>query len=187
MRDLFDYQAKPENQRLRFAVLDVPSGQIGAIDVPAHLQRYGALPAATVPGDTPTGSAAPSSGLPPTKQATPVITKLSFRAGGAASSLDWSGGSLSYHGDIGIDQGAPAFFKSAYGAKFHCDSGKLVANDPASGARPNFLLTFQSASGTGALVELGGDAPAYSGNLPVDASARAFFDYLWKLCHCQQP
>ena len=114
------------------------------------------------------------------------MTKLTFRAGHAVSSLDWSGASLSYHGDIGVDQGAPAFFKSAYGAKFHCDSGKLVANDPTFGA-PSFLLTFQNPSGTGVLVELGGDAPAYSGSLPVDASARAFFDYVWKLCHCQQP
>jgi hypothetical protein len=34
---------------------------------------------------------------------------------------------------------------------------------------------------------LGGSAPVYSGELPVDSSARAFFDYLWKLAHCQQP
>jgi hypothetical protein len=117
-----------------------------------------------------------------------VVTKLTFRTGsGASSSLDWSGDALSYHGDLGIDQGAPAFFKTIYGAKFHCEAGSLVANDAGSNTKPSFLLTFRNPAGSGAVVELGGDAPAYSGNLPVETSARAFFDYLWKLCHCQQP
>ena len=181
IRNIFDYDAKPENQRLRFAVLDVPSGEVGSVDVPAHLREFASISGIGAPP-----SSASSTAPEPPKKPVQIMTKLTFRAGNAVSSLDWSGASLSYHGDISVDQGAPAFFKSAYGAKFHCDSGKLVANDPTSGA-PSFLLTFQNPSGTGMLVELGGDAPAYSGSLPVDASARAFFDYVWKLCHCQQP
>ena len=38
-RNIFDYDAKPENRRLRFAVLDVPSGAVGSVDVPAHPHR----------------------------------------------------------------------------------------------------------------------------------------------------
>lgn len=181
VQDIFDYAAKPEDQRLRFTVLDVPSGEIGSVDVPAHPHEFASIPGLPAP----VSSASTAAATP--KKTVQIVTKFTFRAGNAVSLLDWSGSSLSYHGDIAIDQGAPAFFKISYGAKFHCDSGKLVANDPASDAAPNFLLTFQNPSGTGALVELGGDAPAYSGSLPVDASARAFFDYLWKLCHCQQP
>ncbi|MGD0957494.1 MAG: VWA domain-containing protein, partial [Candidatus Acidiferrales bacterium] len=44
IRDIFDYDAKPESQRLRFAVLDVPSGTTGSVDVPAHPHDFGSLP-----------------------------------------------------------------------------------------------------------------------------------------------
>jgi len=184
IRNIFDYEAKPEDQRIRFAVLDMPSGEIGSVDVPAHPHEFASLPAGVAPPSSPSAAAAPPK--PPTKTVQ-IITKLTFRAGDKASALDWTGGTVTYHGDVGIDQGAPAFFKSAYGAKFHCDAGKLVANDSSSQEQPSFLLSFRTPAGSGALVALGGDAPAYSGDLPVDASGRAFFDYLWKLCHCQTP
>lgn len=182
IRNIFDYAAKPQDQRLRFAVLDVASGEIGSVDVPAHPHEFASIPG--LPASAPSSA---SAAAPEPKKPVQIVTKFTFRAGNAVSSLDWSGSSLSYHGDVRIDQGAPAFFKSTYGAKFHCDSGKLVANDSAAGLVPNFLLNFQNPAGAGALVSLGGDAPAYSGTLPVDVSARAFFNYLWKLCHCQQP
>jgi len=186
IRNIFDYDAKPEDQRLRFAVLDVPSGTTGAVDVPAHPREFANVPGLPAPGASSASAANPAPGPP--KPPAQVITKLVFRQGGdQASWLDWSSGTLTYHGDLSVAQGAPALFKSFYGAKFHCEAGSLVANDTGSGAKPSFLFTFHSPTGTGALVELGGDAPAYSGNLPVDASGRAFFDYLWKLCHCQQP
>ncbi len=171
--NIFEYVAAPDDQRLRFVVLDVPSGAVGSVDAPAHPHEFASIPSPSAPS--------------PGQNTAQMVTKLKFRAGNAASVLDWSGSSLSYQGDVSINQGAPAFFQSLYGAKFHCEAGKLVAKDPASGATPNLLLTFRNPSGIGALVELGGEAPAYSGNLPVDASARAFFDYVWKLCHCQQP
>jgi VWFA-related protein len=178
IQNIFGYNAAADEERLRFAVLDVPSGAVGSVDVPAHPHQFASIRG--VPAASPSAAG-------PAQKTTQIITRLTFRAGNAASVLDWSHSSLSYHGDIGIPQGAPAFFQSVYGAKFHCQAGKLVSNDPASGATPSFLLTFRNPSGTGALVELGGEAPAYSGDLPVDASARAFFDYVWKLCHCQQP
>jgi len=186
IRDIFDYAAKPEDQRLRFAVLDVPSGATGSVDVPAHPKEFASVPGPVVPAAASAPAASPASAS--AKAPVPVITKVNFKgSAGGSSSLDWSGDVLSYHGDLGVNQGAPAFFKTLYGAKFHCDGGALVANDANSSDKPSFLLTFRNARGTGALVELGGDAPAYSGNLPVDASGRTFFDYLWKLCHCQQP
>jgi hypothetical protein len=49
------------------------------------------------------------------------------------------------------------------------------------------VLTLNKPGGTRAVIDLGGSAPAYSGDVPVDSSGRAFFDYLWKLCHCQHP
>ena len=182
IQNILDYAAKPDDQRLRFAVLDVPSGETGSVDVPAHPHEFGSV----------AGSAAPLAGQ---EAATPgsqtrtiqIVTKIAFRTQTAASWLDWTGNTLSYHGDVGIDQGAPAFFKIRYGAKFHCEAGKLVANDAGSNEKPSFLLTFQNSGGPNALVELGGERPEYSGDLPVDASAKGFFDYLWKLVHCQSP
>ena len=46
IRNIFDYDAKPENRRLRFAVLDVPSGAVGSVDVPAHPREFGSMPVA---------------------------------------------------------------------------------------------------------------------------------------------
>ena len=188
IRNIFDYAAKPENERLRFAVLDVPSGATGSVDVPAHPREFANIPelrglVASSASTTAVASSAPA----PAKSSEPLITHVTFRVGTTSSSLDWSGDKLWYHGDIGINQGAPAFFKSIYSAKFHCDAGSLISNEPGSSAKPSFLFAFRNPAGPGALVELGGSEPAYSGNLTVDPSAKAFFDYLWKLCHCQQP
>jgi VWFA-related protein len=181
IQNIFDYAAKADDQRLRFAVLDVPSGEIGSVDVPAHPLAFASVPGSEVPA-----SQAPSATPQPERKTVQIVTKFTFRAGNAVSWLDWTGDALYYHGDIGIEQGAPAFFKSLYGAKFHCDATGLVANDGSS-VKPSFLLNFQNVAGPRALVDLGGDEPAYSGNLQVDESARRFFDYLWKLCHCQAP
>jgi VWFA-related protein len=189
IRDIFDYEATPDGQRVRFAVLDVPSGTTGAVDVPARPREFASEPGHVVPAassaSAPSASAAASTAP---KAPVEVITQLKFRvASGALSLLDWSGDKLWYHGDLGINQGAPAFFKTVFAPRYHCDAGKLISNDASSTTPPSYLLTFHSPSGPGALVDLGGEAPAYSGNLPVDASAKAFFDYVWKLCHCQQP
>ena len=48
VRNIFDYDAKPESQRLRFAVLDVPSGQTGSVDVPAHPAEFTPAPTKAV-------------------------------------------------------------------------------------------------------------------------------------------
>ena len=204
VRNLFDYVAKPDNQRLRFAVLDVPSGQIGAIDVPAHPQRYGALPAPVVPGDAaraaapaaanspapaPPPAAAPSPASPPAPVASaPPPTHIKFAgSNGESSMLDWAGDSVFYRGDLGVDLGARALYGSLFGSKYHCDAGSLVSNDATAMGKPNLVLTLRKPDGHRAIVDLGAEAPAYSGDVPVDLSGQAFFDDLWKLCHCRQP
>jgi VWFA-related protein len=40
IRNTFHFVAKAENLRLRFAVLDVPSGATGSVDVPAHPREF---------------------------------------------------------------------------------------------------------------------------------------------------
>jgi VWFA-related protein len=185
-RNIFNYDAKPDDRRLRFAVLDVTSGAIGSVDVPAHPNAFGASPVAAG-----TAPSAPRPGSPPAASAgaaAPAPTDVVFHgAAGSASKLDWSGGSVTYQGAVSIDQGAPALFSDLFGRLYHCDSGALISNDVTSTAKPSLSLTLRKPDGTRARIDLSGSAPAYSGEVPVDPSARAFFDYLWKLCHCQQP
>lgn len=195
IRNIFDYAAKPENRRLRFAVVDLPSGETGSIDVPAHPEEFGgatnrasALPAA-VPSQ-PAAAPIPVSAPAPASEAAAnnaPPTHVNFRLpSGKSGSLDWSGDKLIYKGDLGIEMTVPAFFSSLYSSKFQCEAGKLTPKTPDGGA-PNFVFNFRNPSGLIALVDLGGTAPVYSGNLPVDSTASAFFDRLWQLCHCQAP
>lgn len=187
-RNIFDYQAKSENQKLRFVVLDVPSGVAGSVDVPAHPHDFGSVPA-SAPGVAPSSPAGKSSSPPaPNAGAAPLITRFTFRStSGGASVLDWARDKLSYQGDLAVAQGAPAFFHSVFGQAFHCEAGKLVSNNPSSGTAPNFTFRFRSTSGPTAVVDLNGREPAYSGDLPVEPSAKEFFGRLWSLCHCQEP
>jgi hypothetical protein len=117
-----------------------------------------------------------------------LFTQLVFRLpSGDSSSLHSKGDVLSYVGNVGVDRAAPAFFSYSYGKEFHCQSGSLVPNDPAANKAANFRFAFRNPSGLESIVDLTGDQPAYSGALSVDPSAKAFFDRLWRLCHCQVP
>ena len=186
IRSIFDYAAKPDDRRLRFAVLDVPSGATGSVDVPAHPKQFGMIPTpaggiASRPGAAPPVSA---SGAPAV--ATP--THIGFRgSSGASSLLDWTGDTVAYQGDLGVDQGARALYTTLFSGKYHCEQGSLVPNDISAVNKPNLVLTLRKPDGRKAVIDLGPRAPAYSGEVPVDPSGRAFFDHMWKLCHCQQP
>ncbi|HVB87496.1 MAG TPA: VWA domain-containing protein [Candidatus Dormibacteraeota bacterium] len=188
VRNIFDYQAKPEDRRLRFAVVDLPSGETGSVDVPAHPTKF--IQFATTrlspkPASAPPVPPQPAPAAAPANP--PAPTHVNFRLpSGKGGSLDWSGDKLVYQGDLGIEMSVPAFFQSVYGAKFHCEAGQLKPNDSSSGT-PNFVFNFHNSAGLVAVVDLGGAAPSYSGTLPVDPTAKAFFDRLWKSCHCTAP
>jgi hypothetical protein len=190
IRNIFDYAAKPQDQRLRFAVVDLPSGETGSVDVPAHPSEVGALPPKASVAEPPPAAPPASAGLrtqPSAAAAAAPPTHVDFRLpSGKTGSLDWSGDKLIYRGNLATELVVPAFFSSIYSSKFHCEAGKLTPKEP-NGGSPNFQFWFHSPSGLTALVDLSGSAPVYSGNLPVEPSARAFFDRLWKLCHCQAP
>jgi VWFA-related protein len=181
VRNVVVFTAKPETRRLRLAVLDVATGVTGSLDVPAHPQDFVTLSGPVVAAGPPR-SAANSSGTEL------LFTHLAFRSSsGKSSSLDSKDGELSYLGDLGADRVAPVFFHNVYDKGFHCEAGSLVPNDAASAGAPNLQFAFRNPAGLAVVIDLAGDQPAYSGALPVDSSAKAFFDRLWKLCHCQQP
>jgi VWFA-related protein len=179
VRNVVVFKAKPDTSRLRIAVLDAATGVTGSLDLPAHPHDFVVALSSSVARAGSSGKSAEDALL---------FTHLAFRSSsGESSSLDAKGDELLYLGKLGADRVAPAFFDSVYGKGFHCQSGNLVANDPASAAAPNFQLAFRNPAGMGVVVDLAGDQPAYSGALPVDSSAKTFFDRVWKLCHCQEP
>jgi VWFA-related protein len=180
IQNVIVFTPKSETQRLRIAVLDPTSGLAGAIDVPAHPHEFVAVPGV---------SALDVSSKPAGGTGTALLfTHLAFHLpSGESSSLDSSGNALAYRGDIEIDQVVPAFFQATYGNRFHCQSGSLLPDAPASAVSAPLRFAFRSPSGLMVVIDLTGDQPAYSGALPVDSSARRFFDRLWKLCHCQRP
>ncbi|MGA9882720.1 MAG: VWA domain-containing protein [Candidatus Acidiferrales bacterium] len=177
LASVIDYKPKAATARLRLAVLDTSTGLTGSVDVPAHprvvFDIRGLDPAL---GTSNAGGAAK------------IYSRLQFHSSnGDSGGLDLSGGQIEYRGKLGIALSAPAFFQRVYGSSFHCDAGKLKGDSGDAGAEPNYRFAFKNSEGLMALIDLGGAQPAYSGSLPVDASAREFFDRLWKLCHCEQP
>jgi VWFA-related protein len=189
IRNIFDYDAKSEDQRLRFAVLDVPSGETGSVDVPAHATEFASMPRpAAQPSAAAPRASTPAAAAPAKTGPRKVTTSLIFRSNlGKASTLDWNHGKVSYDGDLGADVGAFAFFQKFIGVQYHCQAGSLVSNDANSPSAPNLAFVFPSLAGPVATVDLNGNEPQYSGNLAVDPDAKPFFDQVWKLCHCQQP
>jgi VWFA-related protein len=189
IRNIFNFTAKPETQRLRFAVIDMSTGVTGSLDVPAHPRDFVTLvPTGPSTAARGTAFAVPSGPAPSVGEGTALLfTHLKFHApSGEESTLDPNDKGLSYAGNLGVERGAPAFFYSVYGKGFHCQTGNLVANEPGAGA-PNFRFMFRNSAGLTAVIELAGSEPSYSGALPVDATAKAFFNEVWRFCHCQKP
>lgn len=176
VQSVIDYKAKPETTRLRLAVLDTSTGLTGSVDVPAHPRVV--FDIAALDGAAETARA---------DRAKKLYSRLEFHSSnGDSGGLDLSGDRIEYRGKLEIDLAASAFFHRIYGKAFRCEAGKLAANDGDPQKAPNYRFAFTNSAGLVALVDLAGPRPAYTGALPVDASARAFFDRLWKLCHCEQ-
>jgi VWFA-related protein len=172
---------KADTVRVRIAVLDLGTGLTGALDIPIHPEDFentAAPPAALLPESA---SPAPAPENPPSL---PIYSVTFHSSSGAAGTLDWNGDNLSYHGDIGVGQAAPAYFHDVLGVTFHCEDGELIPRD-ASDAKPDLHFSFKNPTGQTAVVDLTGSEPQYSGDLPVDPSAKPFFETLWYLCRCR--
>lgn len=184
IRDVFDFDAKPESRRLRFVVVDARSGTTGSVDVAAHPTDFGVLPQGVGPASASAGSSAPAAGAPAAQPT--VVTSLNFRSSsGQTSKLDWSAGKVEYEGDLAVGLGAQGFFQKFFAGQYHCQDGNLVSNDPKSTEPPRLGLMLRDASGAGVLIDFTGAEPQYTGRLAVDPDARPFFEQVWKLCHCQ--
>ena len=175
VQKVLDYTPKADTERLRLAVLDTATGLTGSVDVPAHPKVVFAIRDLGEAQASASGSGVME-----------LYSHLQFRASnGDAGGLDLSGDKMEYTGKLGIEASAPAFFHQVYGSTFQCQAGRLTADSGSDD--PNLKFAFKNPAGRIAVVDLSGAEPAYSGTFPVDASARAFFDRLWKLCHCERP
>lgn len=188
--DFVTLRPDPARRRVRFVVLDVPTGLTGALDIPVRPGDLGVV-AAPAPSASPAAAAitavlAIPDRYSPEQSWQPRATgALTFGVpSGQSGTLDWNGDVLLYRGDLALDQSASAFFNYAFGARFHCQSGSLVPNDPAGG-EPKLLLIVGNHDGKVVTVDLKGERPQYSGDLPVDPTAQVFFDQVRRLSRCQ--
>ncbi|HKS81242.1 MAG TPA: VWA domain-containing protein [Candidatus Acidoferrales bacterium] len=199
--DVVTVKRDPAATELRIVVVDKHGGLTGALDLPlTSVPETQELPAAPAPAPTqPSASSAPppqgdtQAGLKEfvaeSSSLIPYFAKpyfLRFRSQqGQAVTMDWSKGAVTYSGDIPLNETSTFFFQSFFGPKFHCQSGNLVSNDSKSKASPILEFRFIDADGRFGVVDLRGAEPQYSGDLPFDASARAFFEAELALCQCR--
>jgi VWFA-related protein len=174
-----------DTQRVRFVVLDLPSGVSGAVDVPIRPQDIDAVKQPPPPAPPANVTAPAMVDIPDKGSPALVADTLKFSVpSGHTGSLNWKADALVYAGDLPLAASAPAFFNYAFGAKFRCQSAKLISVDPAGG-EAKLQATFRTQNGKQTTVDLKGAQPEYSGDLAIDSSAKEFFDQVWKLAHCQ--
>lgn len=179
----------PETRRIRLAVLDVSSGLTGAIDIPVTAAEIAKASAPAAPPPPPVETP-PYLELPDKVKGSSepkVMASLTFHLGADSSgTLVWRGDALLYQttGDMPLDKAAEGFSGYAFGGRFHCQDGHFAPVDVGD-TDPAMRFSFHNHIGKAVVVDLKGDAPVYVGDLPVDPSAQAFFDQVWKVSHCQ--
>jgi VWFA-related protein len=186
MPDFVNLSAATTPRRVRFAVVDVPTGLTGAVDILVRPEDADLRPAPPPPPVVISAVLSIPDRYAPGQPWQPRATgALTFGGpSGQSGSLDWNGDVLLYRGDLPMEQSAPAFFSYAFGARFACSEGRLAPKDPAGG-EATLRFVVGNHDGKIATVDLKGAQPEYSGDLPVDATARTFFDRVWRLSHCQ--
>ncbi len=188
--DFVTLTPNPATRRVRFVVLDVPTGLTGALDIPIRpgepeIAAAPARPAAPAAVAVSAVLAIPDKDTPQQVWQPRATGALTFGVpSGQSGTLDWNGDVLLYRGDLPLEQSTSAFFNYAFGARFHCAAGNLVPIDPA-GSAPKLQFIAGNHDGKIATVDLKGERPQYSGDLPVDPTAQAFFERIWQLTRCQ--
>jgi VWFA-related protein len=177
-------------RRIRFVILDVPTGLAGAIDIPVQASE---IAQASAPGQLPPLATTPFLEIPdkekPPAQPKPMKSmNFHLASSGQSGALDWDGDVLLYKGDLPVDKAASGFSSFAFGDRFRCVSGRFVSVDSAgneAGPDPVLKFAFHNHDGKIVIVDLNGQQPEYQGDLVVDPSARSLFDLVWKSSHCQ--
>jgi len=174
---------KPETARVRLLVCDAHTGMIGSVDLPYPAQMI------SVAGTKPEKSAeetAKTANQPPSAPAAPHSIKFHGKDG-REGKLEWNAERVTYSGDMAPQASAGALFSSLYGKTYSCDSGRLLSVSDKTTPAPQ-PLHFRADDGHSAEIYL--DAPEgvkYSGEVPVDDSAKPVFEALRLLFQCKSP
>jgi hypothetical protein len=177
------FAPKPETARVRLLVCDSRTGMVGSVDLPYPAQIVSASAAGSEKSADEAAKAASPSSVP--AQASPHIIKFHDKEGHMGI-LQWDAERLIYSGDLPADASARGLFDSLWAKTYGCQGGQLLALSDKSTPAPQ-PLHFRADDTHSAEVYLNSkDGVQYSGNLPVDSSAKPVFEVLRKLYQCGQ-
>jgi VWFA-related protein len=174
---------KPETARIRFLVCDTRTGMIGSVDLPYPSQIISSPSAQQEKGPD---EAAKAAGQQITSPAAPHVIKFHGKEG-RNGMLEWNAERVIYSGDMQPEASAKALFDSLWAKSYTCESGRLLSTSDKMTPAPQ-PLHFRADDTRGAEVYLDAqEGIRYSGDVAVDASAKAFFEALRLLYQCKNP
>lgn len=175
---------KPETARVRLLVCDARTGMVGSVDLP-----YPAEPISAAVANPEKGASVTTRTASPAVSSPPVAPRsIKFHGkDGREGKLEWSADKLFYSGDMPPQASAGALFDSLFKKGYSCQSGKLlsIADKTTPAPQP---LHFNIDDNHGAEVHLDNpDAVKYSGDIPIDESAKPLFEAFRVLYQCKNP
>ena len=176
------FAPKPETARVRLLVCDTRTGMIGSVDLPYPTEAISIASAKTEEaGGEVAKTGNQSSALAP---ASPHVIKFHDKEGHTGI-LQWDAVKVVYVGDLPAVDSARGMFDSLWAKSYSCGSGKLLSTSDNATPAPQ-PLQFKADDGHSAEVYLDGqDGVQYSGNVPVDASAKPVFEALRAMYRCK--
>jgi len=173
---------KPETARVRLLVCDTRTGIVGSVDLPYPSQVISTSTAKTEK----TGEEAAKTGSEsaPAASGAPHVIKFHDKAG-LTGILQWDAVKVAYVGDLPAVDSARGMFDSLWAKSYSCGSGKLLSVSDNATPAPQ-PLHFKADDGHSAEVYLDAqDGVQYSGNVPVDVSAKPVFEALRAMYRCK--
>jgi hypothetical protein len=173
---------KPETARVRLLVCDTRTGMVGSVDLPYPSPVISA--AATKTEKTGEETAKTGSEAAAGASSAPHVIKFHDKAGHTGI-LQWDAVKVVYVGDLPAVDSARGMFDSLWAKSYSCGSGKLLSTSDNATPAPQ-PLHFKADDGHSAEVYLDAqDGVQYSGNVPVDASAKPVFEALRAMYRCK--
>ncbi|HKW35544.1 MAG TPA: VWA domain-containing protein [Candidatus Acidoferrum sp.] len=172
---------KPETSRVRLLVCDARTGMVGSVDLPYPAEFVSAAVA-----NPQKGTAEITRTVNSFVSSPPAPRSIKFHGkSGSEGKLEWSAEKLFYSGDMPPQASAGALFDSLFKKAYSCQSGRLLSITDKTIPAPQ-PLHFNTDDNHGVEVFLDGPAAVrYSGDIPIDESAKPLFEALRLLYQCR--